>query len=172
MIQLVVVCDKSNRLGGAVIPGTGSEQDRANAYVRIAKQLQGSNSALVAGPPNQWWCQSPKESHRPRYLYLRPSDILPDPVMHDVEIVRDVKRLSNLYLSDGHLAVLGGLSCFEDLLPFADMIDVIQTNEDFEGGDRFDGWDSDRFMERSSERWEGGRIVRFVRRWYGSGEDT
>lgn len=84
--------------------------------------------------------------------------------LQGVNPVLDLKPLIERYKqSEEELLVIGGLSVFKQILPFADRLEVLEVDESVPGDLVFSEWDNGDFTVMTALPWEGGKTV-FLKR--------
>lgn len=160
MIRIAVMLDKAR------VIGSSDQEVNQERFQMLPKQLpkamgqlyQGQN---IAGGESSWKMPT-SQAKSNRYVITRNADF--DVEGEPIQVITDVNTLIDQYKdSEDELLIVGGLSMFNLFVPYAQRLDIAESDELVPGDVVFDSWENEPFTLESEEQWEGFRVLHYRR---------
>lgn len=160
MIRIAVMMDKA-RVIGASTPEVNEKR-----MTLLPKQLSLAMSELyqgenIAGGESSWKMPT-SLAKKNRYVITRNADF--DVEGEPIQIVTNANELIEKYqYSEEELLIVGGLAMFNFFVPYAQRLDIAESDELIPGDLVYDSWEKEPFELKSKQEWEGFSVLTYER---------
>ncbi|GAB3481921.1 dihydrofolate reductase [Marinomonas epiphytica] len=165
MIKLVFMSDPDRVIGASDSAASNKRCDQLPiSLMGEMCKLYNTQGAVLSDETSIMGLHASGFAEVDKFVFTQKANFKVPNGLPSVQPVLDLKPLIEQYQnSEEELLVIGGLSVFKQILPYADRLEVLEIDEPVAGDLVFTEWDNGDFSVTTSLPWDGGKTT-FLKR--------